>query len=42
MLEFCLVLLTLNVIGTFSEESIAKLVLGVLLFYLVVSSALER
>ncbi len=37
------VLLTRNVIVTFSEECIAKLVVhGVLLLYLVVNSTLER
>ncbi len=35
-------LLTWNAIVAFSEQSEAKLVHGVLLLYLVVSSALER
>ncbi len=35
-----IVLLTWNVIAAFSEECVAKLVHGVLLLYLVVSSAL--
>ncbi len=33
---------TWNAIAAFSEECVAKLVHGVLLLYLVVSSALER
>ena len=37
-----IVLLTWNAIAAFSEECVAKLVHGVLLLYLVVSSALER
>ncbi len=35
-------LLTWNAIAAFSEECVAKLVHGVLLLYLVVSSALEH
>ncbi len=38
----CLVLLTWNAIAAFSEECVAKLVHGVLLLYLVVSSDTRR
>ncbi len=39
---FSIVLLIWSAIAAFSEECVAKLVHGVLLLYLVVSSALER